>query len=111
MGRIENIKNLAFFEDKPGLAEQIIMLEKKTQLFLPNEFEIRQTVGYEIGDKEVILGRLESFYFLALKGVGENNYRSQAFASEADAKAFFVHLPEMENELVAFWLNEVELVR
>ncbi|MBA5745281.1 DUF3964 family protein, partial [Escherichia coli] len=32
-------------------------------------------------------------------------------ASEADAKAFFVHLPEMENELVAFWLNEVELVR
>ncbi|HAC3583523.1 TPA_asm: DUF3964 domain-containing protein, partial [Listeria monocytogenes] len=22
-----------------------------------------------------------------------------------------VHLPEMENELVAFWLNEVELVR
>lgn len=74
MGRIENIKNLAFFEDKPGLAEQILMLEKKTQLFLPNEFEIRQTVGYEIGDKEVILGRLESFYFLALKGVGENNY-------------------------------------
>ncbi|HFK6323858.1 TPA: DUF3964 family protein, partial [Listeria monocytogenes] len=53
MGRIENIKNLAFFEDKPGLAEQILMLEKKTQLFLPNEFEIRQTVGYEIGDKEV----------------------------------------------------------
>ncbi|ALQ15805.1 DUF3964 domain-containing protein [Listeria monocytogenes] len=111
MGRMENIKNLAFFEDKPGLAEQILMLEKKTQLFLPNEFEIRQTVGYEIGEKEVILGRLESFYFLALKSVGEDSYRSQAFASEADAKAFFVHLPEMENELVAFWLNEVELVR
>ncbi|EQC0676380.1 DUF3964 family protein [Listeria innocua] len=111
MGRMENIKNLAFFEDKPGLAEQILMLEKKEQLFLPNEFEIRQTVGYEIGDKEVILGRLESFYFLALKSVKEDNYRSQAFASEADAKAFFVHLPEMENELIAFWLNEVELVR
>ncbi|PZG44279.1 DUF3964 family protein [Listeria ivanovii] len=110
MGRMENIKNLAFFEDKPNLAEQILALEKREQLFLPNEFEIRQTTGYQIGEKEVILGRLESFYFLALKGI-EDTYRSQAFASEADAKAFFVHLPEMENELVAFWLNEVELVR
>lgn len=111
MGRMENIKNLAFFEDKPGLAEQILALEKQEQIFLPNEFEIRQTVAYQIGEKEVILGRLESFYFLGLKGVEESVYRSQAFASEADAKAFFVHLPEMENELVAFWLNEVELVR
>ncbi|AHI55203.1 DUF3964 family protein [Listeria ivanovii] len=111
MGRMENIKNLAFFEDKPNLAEQILALEKREQLFLPNEFEIRQTTGYQIGEKEVILGRLESFYFLALKGIEEDTYRSQAFASEADAKAFFVHLPEMENELVAFWLNEVELVR
>ncbi len=56
MGRMENIKNLAFFEDKPGLAEQILALEKQEQIFLPNEFEIRQTVAYQIGEKEVILG-------------------------------------------------------
>lgn len=111
MTREESIKRLTFFEDKPGLAEQILRLEKQEQVFLPNQFEIKQTSGYEIGEKIVLLGRLENFYFIGIKTTDASLYQCQAFVGEASTKAFFVNLPDIEKELMAFWLNEVELVR
>lgn len=86
------------------------MLEKKTQLFLPNEFEIRQTVGYEIGDKEVILGRLESFYFLALKGVEKITTARKHLPVKRMLKRFR-SFTRNGKRVSCLWLNEVELVR
>ncbi|WP_099222077.1 DUF3964 family protein [Listeria costaricensis] len=110
MLREEKLAQLAVFEDKPNLLEQVLMLELQTGDYLPNQFETVQTAGYHLAEKFIQLGRVGSFYYLGIRGERETEFRTQAFHGPENIKSFFVHLPDMEQKLLAFWLNEVERV-
>lgn len=107
MKRAENIKSLAFFSDKPILAEQIIALEKKDGDYLPNQFAIKQIPHFEIGERKVSIGKVHQFYYIGIKS-SDADWRYQAFESESKCKEFFIQLPDMERKDLAFWLNNVE---
>src|SRR5699024_7297566 len=108
--REEMIKSLPFFMEKQQLAEQIILLEQRTGNYLPNEFQIKRIPPYEIGERMVVIGRIYDYYFLGITR-HDTDWKYQAFENEGKCKEFFIHLPNMEQADLAFWLNNIEMLK
>lgn len=96
-----------FFKDKGNLAKEIVNLEKKTKVYLPNNFDIRIKQNYQSGGRDISIGRLHSFYFFGLNSK-EGQWKYQVFENEKKFKEFFVNLPNMEEKDISFWFREIK---
>ncbi|MCP8968852.1 DUF3964 family protein [Ectobacillus ponti] len=109
MQRAERIRSLPFFQDKEGLARQIIRLEQEENMYLPNEFAIKQVPPYDFDGKEAVIGRIHDFYYIGIQN-GSGSWKYQAFASEIKCKEFFINLPDITDRQLAFWLHNIEML-
>ncbi|WP_369900235.1 DUF3964 family protein [Bacillus manliponensis] len=108
MTRQERILQAPFFQDKQELAKQIIRLEQEEHSYLPNQFEIKKVPPYSFGDKQAVIGRIHEFYFVGIIDGKREKY--QAFANEMKCREFFVMLPNVTDQQLAFWFNNIEML-
>jgi len=104
--RIDFLNQVAFFNERKGLAQAIVYVEKKTGIKLPTEFKVTLMPSYKIGHNEVTLGRIHTYYFFGLEIHGIVNY--QAFENKKTLKLFFTQMEGLEREDLAFWLREID---
>lgn len=108
MTREDRILQLPFFQDKRDLAQQIINIEQQEHRYLPNQFAIKQVPPYTFGDKRVVIGRIHEFYFIGIDN--GDNWRHQVFADVIKCRSFFIGLPGITDQQLAFWFNNMELL-
>lgn len=108
MTREERMLQLPFFQDKQELAGQIINIEQQEHRYLPNQFAIKQVPPYTFGEKQVVIGRIDEFYFIGI--YNNNQWKYQAFADMMKCRSFFIQLPEITDQQLAFWFNNIELL-
>ncbi|AWC28307.1 MULTISPECIES: DUF3964 family protein [Bacillus cereus group] len=109
MTRQERILQLPFFQDKQELAQQIIQFERTEHIYLPDQFIIKQVPPYTFGEKKAAIGRIHEFYFVGI--CRENQWKYQAFKDEMKCREFFVSLPNITDQQLAFWFNNIELLK
>ncbi|CAM4368289.1 hypothetical protein BAMA_14630 [Bacillus manliponensis] len=108
MTRHERILQTPFFQDKQDLAKQIIKLEQEEHCYLPDQFAVKTVPPYAFGEKQAIIGRVHEFYFIGLVSKGHTKY--QVFANEMKCREFFIMLPSIKEQQMAFWFNNIELL-
>lgn len=108
MTRQERILQVPFFQDKRELAQQIIKLEQEEQCYLPDQFAIKKVPPYSFGEKQAIIGRIHEFYFIGIIDGDREKY--QAFANEMKCREFFITLPNITDQQMAFWFNNIEML-
>lgn len=108
MTRQERILQLPFFQDKQELAKQVFKLEQEEQRYLPDQFAIKHVPPYTFGDKRAAMGRIHEFYFVSIYSKGTWKY--QAFSNEMKCREFFIMLPNITDQQLAFWFNNIELL-
>ncbi|MGR5880496.1 DUF3964 family protein [Bacillus pacificus] len=59
--------------------------------------------------KQAIIGRIHEFYFVSVGSEGEWKY--QLFKDEMKCREFFVTLPDIADQQIAFWFNNIELLK
>ncbi|MCU5241359.1 DUF3964 family protein [Bacillus cereus] len=110
MTRQERILQLPFFENKRELAEQVLKIEREEHVYLPDQFEIKQVPPYSFGEKQAIIGRIHEFYFISV-GSSDSVWKYQLFKDEMKCREFFVMLPNITDQQIAFWFNNIELLK
>lgn len=108
MTREERILQLPFFQDKRELAQQIVNIEQQEGKYLPNQFVIKQVPPYTFGEKQAVIGRVHEFYFIGI--YGGYKWKYQAFADVIQCRSFFIGLPGIIDQQLAFWFNNLELL-
>lgn len=106
--RLEMYYKNEFFEKHRGLPEAIIAFEQKINLNMPSEFVVPPFVYYEIGENQVLLGKVHNYYLFGMKKEDKVTY--QLFENKSSLKLFFAHINDLEKEDKAFWLSEVESI-
>ncbi|PGK37968.1 hypothetical protein CN907_15665 [Bacillus anthracis] len=109
MTRQERILQLPFFQDKQELAQQILQLEQEAHVYLPDQFVIKQVPPYSFGEKKAAIGRIYEFYFVSISS--GNTWKYQTFKDEMKCREFFIMLPEITDQQLAFWFNNIELLK
>ncbi|PFJ17231.1 hypothetical protein COD67_02285 [Bacillus cereus] len=109
MTRQERILQLPFFRDKQELAQQVLQLEQEERLYLPDQFTIKQVPPYSFGEKKAAIGRIHEFYFVSI--CSGNTWKYQVFKDEMKCREFFISLPEVTDQQLAFWFNNMELLK
>lgn len=105
--REELIYGNEFFINKPDLAQQIIAFENQGKGFLSNNPEYKISKIYEIGQSQVNIGRIQDYYYFAIKNTN-GTIRHQLFEHETACRQFFINLTQLDEKDLAFWLNQIE---
>lgn len=105
--REELIHGNEFFLNKPDLAQQIIAFENQGKGYLSNKPEYKISKIYEIGQSQVYIGRIQDYYYIAIKKT-DGAVSHQLFENETACRQFFTNLNQLDVKDLAFWLNQIE---